>query len=75
LVVDENFKGEVIKIEFKLNDYAEVRSPKVTANSGIKYIELEGLKALKKSSPFSELLYLKSDDFEKFKYIRLSIEI
>jgi membrane protein involved in colicin uptake len=75
LIVDENFAGEVIVIEFRINDSGEVRNPKVTANSGKKYIELEGLKALKKSSPFSELLYLNASDFEKFKFIKLNIEI
>ena len=75
LIVDENFAGEVIVIEFRINDSGEVRNPKVTANSGKKYIELEGLKALKKSSPFRELLYLNASDFEKFKFIKLNIEI
>ena len=75
LIIDENFEGEIITIEFRINDYGDVLRPKVTSNSGKKYIEIEGLKALKKSSPFSELLHLNARDFDKFKFIKLIIEI
>jgi len=75
LDVDENFKGEVIVINFKINDYGEVRNAKVISNSGKKYIELKGLEALNRASPFNELLNLNSKDFEQFKNIKLNIEI
>jgi membrane protein involved in colicin uptake len=70
---DRKFKGQEIKIEFFLNDNAEVIQYKITNESGIPELDIAAIKAVKASSPFNELKVLPADVFNKFKHVKLTV--
>ncbi|MBE0356830.1 hypothetical protein PPHE_a3445 [Pseudoalteromonas phenolica O-BC30] len=67
------FKGQEIKIEFFLNDNAEVIEYNITNESGIPELDIAAIKAVKASSPFNELKVLPADVFNKFKHVKLTV--
>jgi hypothetical protein len=72
-VADEKVNGYSVKIEFWLNDDAEVVNYQVITESDIPELKIAGINAIKNSSPFSALKSLRSEEFNEFKHIVLTI--
>jgi len=73
MMVDKKYEGYEVKIEFFLNDNAEVVEYKVTSESGLLELDNAGIDAIKKSSPFTAIKVLPLEVFNEFKHVKLTI--
>lgn len=74
LVLDESYKGNIVLIEFFLDDEAKVFEYKISSTTGLRALEDAASTAVQSSSPFTELLVLSKSEFEEFKHIKITID-
>jgi len=74
LLLEESYKGNIVLIEFFLDDEANVFEYKISSTTGLRALEDAANTAVQNSSPFSELLVLPKSEFEQFKHIKLTID-
>ena len=75
LKVTDSHYGEVVVIEFFLNDYAEIIEQTITTASGNEDLSQSIAQAVKSSSPFSGLRGLSAEDYKEFKHIKLTVDL
>ncbi|EGR0199985.1 MULTISPECIES: cell envelope integrity protein TolA [Vibrio] len=71
----DEYLGYDVRVNFKLNDKAEVTEFSVLKTSGLRSFDNAVEKAVKNSSPFEFLLSLSPQEFEQFKDINLTVDL
>jgi len=71
----DEYLGYDVRVNFKLNDKAEVTEFSVLKTSGLRSFDNAVEKAVKNSSPFEILLSLSPQEFEQFKDINLTVDL